>query len=270
MCHRPRQFIVCILSLCCGIALPIAVVIAGQTKTPASVRPAHASTSGRAHVPTLCFDGLFQVPLPGKLDYCLGLRDWDHGHYRNGMEFLKLAAGWGNKNAQYTLGLIYYGGNHVAADPVLALAWLKLANERHNDTQIQRAARSAFKWATPAQRQRAEQLFDRMVKKYGDTVAAVRAAHRLAHWKFNHGPFASGCLPLYPAQAYALRRVMSVRLPVHPTGKRAHSLQIRCMALPQWRAIVHKSAKQYFRGLNGAVSVGPLEVVPAPAASSGH
>lgn len=239
--------------LCCGLLMLSTTATAFPQEMHAKSSSSHLDSLSRDGVPRICFDSVYYRALPGRVNYCLGLKDWHQGHYNNALELLKLAAGWGNKNAQYTLGLIYYGGHHVAADPALGIAWFKLANERHNDEYISLATKSAIRWATKAQKQRAEQLFQKMRHHYGDKVATERAWHHLQHWVIEHGPFASGCLKLYGAQAYAAR--MS-------------SLHTSCIPIQAQRYLVQESAGRYFEGWIGTVTVEPLKQVPAPAASS--
>lgn len=273
-------------------------------------RPAPSADAG----PSVCFTEVFAEPLPGRADYCRGLRDWNDGHYDSGLELLKLAAGWGNKGAQYTLGLIYYGGRHVPADTALGLAWLKLANERNNDAQIANVTRSAFKWATPADRQRADALFAQMQGTYGDKVAGARAWQRLQRWQSRHGDDA-GCVPLHGAEALAAaKQGITVQAPTGsspdvisvpnrtvienahqpiigdpiwmrlkhssapPEPREARTLQqqrmqatgVVCVPAQAQRQWVSNAAEEYFRGLIGTVSVGPLQQVPANASSSTH
>lgn len=203
--------------------------------------------------------------MPGKTDYCLGLRAWQKGNYDDGIELLKLAAGWGNKYAQYTLGLIYYNGHHVSANPVLGMAWLKLADERQNDAQIALVVRSVMNLATPVQRDKSEQLFRQMRKKYGDAVAAVRAWHHLQHWKLSTYGADTGCIRMRGAQARAAVAIGLATPVILPNGD-----EIVCVYLKVQKHIVRKTAQHYFHGLFGTVNVGPLKTVPAPAASSGH
>ncbi|MEO6965802.1 MAG: hypothetical protein ABI076_07885, partial [Acidobacteriaceae bacterium] len=104
------------------------------------------------------------------------------GAYRRGLELLELSAGWGNKQAQYTLGMIYFNGDQVAQDRARGIAWLMLANERHNDSQTDLVIRSAIQLATPEQIKTAQRLFQDMRKKYGDSVAGARAWRRVRNY----------------------------------------------------------------------------------------
>lgn len=216
----------------------------------------------------VCFDSLFYGPFPGKVNYCLGMRDWNAGNYQAGLELLTLAAGWGNKNAQYTLGLIHFNGNHVPADRALGLAWLRLADERHNDPQITRVMRSVSRLATPAQRTQATQLNRQMLANYGDKVAATRAWHHWQHWQRSHDRRNEGCVFMHGrAAAAALRAGMAVTRLIK-IGKRPSV--VVCMALQIRHHLERAAASDYFSGWAGTVTLGPLQAVPAPAASSGH
>lgn len=290
------RFRICAPFLGACLALPIA------TALPPSAAPAQdASTRVAARTqdaqPQVCFTDVFSGPLPGRADYCQGMQDWDIGHYQDGLQFLKLAAGWGNKDAQYTLGLIHYGGRHVPTNVALGLAWLKLADERHNDSQINAVRYSAFKSATPAQRERAQDFYRKLQGQYRDKVAAARAWHHLQHWR-RHNRFNSGCIRVYGPEAAAAKRLGLAGMPpatigsfLHPSKpiasngspksrRRAHRLRNRfssaradvCVTLNMQHHLAQKLALTYFAGTPwmGSVTVGPLQLVPTPATSSGH
>lgn len=265
-----------------NLVLPIAT--APPSPGPSSHAPPARARARPAH-PPVCFTDVFAGPLPGKADYCLGMRDWDQGHYRSGMQFLQLAAGWGDKNAQYTLGLIHYNGHHVPTNVALGLAWLKLADERHNDPQISRVARATFAWATPTQRERAERLFQRMQPRYGDKVAAARAWHHLQHWRGAHDHGNSGCVRVYGAQAAAARRMGLAGTPPNSinallyvqTGTKAGRPRPNqnagaCVTLRMRHAVTQHLSEQYFAGTPwvGSVTVEPLQQVPAAPSSPSH
>lgn len=194
------------------LVLPVAAALPSPA-TPMTGSSTHASTGAQGTQPQVCLTDVFSGPLPGTTEYCQGVRDWNKGHYQDGMQFLKLAAGWGNKHAQYTLGLIHYGGHHVPTNVALGLAWLKLADERHNDAHIDLIRRSAFKSATLAQRRQAEDLYRKMRGHYGDEVAAARAWHHLQHWQLSHGQLDSGCVRVYGPEAAAAKRLGMAGVP---------------------------------------------------------
>lgn len=195
---------------------------------------------------------------PGAVNYCLGMRDWKKGSYRSGLEFLELAAGWSNKNAQYTLGLIYYRGQHVAADRARGLAWLMLANERHNDEQTELAARLAIRLATAEQYQRAQQLLQEMRKRYGDKVAGVRA------WRHVRNRVNSDTSNIMMSKTSCVLESGDVVPWSHGASADPHML---CMPSGQFSKNVARIASKYFKGLRGTVTVGPLQQAPAPSST---
>lgn len=259
-------------------------------------QPPATSTRQQGKQNNVCIVRVFMRALPGKADYCLGLRAWQKGHYDTGLKFFKLAAGWGNKGAQYTLGLIYYNGHHVPARPALGIAWIKLANERRNDPQIIKVAHAVTHYATPAQRAHGEALFQQMLPRYGDKVATARAWRRLHDWRMHSGNNA-GCVRLYGEQAAAARRMglsgmapgpvrgLFQRIPPGvPSGGSSRAMRtvqtIRaenaiqssgvCVTFSVWRHTVQAVAASYFQGYLGLVTVGPLKPVPAPASTTAH
>ena len=113
--------------------------------------------------------------MPGEVDYCIGQRFWQKGHYDDAMDMFERAASWGSKPAQYSLGLIYFNGRHTEVNHPLGIAWLTLATERHNEDEMQRVAGSAIHAATPEERRVAGTLYHQMLGTYGDRHAANRA-----------------------------------------------------------------------------------------------
>ncbi len=216
-----------------------------------------------------CDDTYFHY-LPGYVDGCLGRYDWNRGDYRRGLEFLKLAAGWGNKEAQYNLGLIYYNGRQVTADPALGIAWLELANERHDSPKLDVVIRSAIKYATPAQRERASHLFQGLRKRYGDNVAAARAWRQFEHWteyvadeRVGFPP--AGCvMPPFSRLTEGVWRTLDPSKPPSVANP-AIIYSGPCLTFVQVDEATRRVAAVYFHGWNPHVLVGPLHQVPASA-----
>ena len=98
------------------------------------------------------------------------------GHQpRYAIDRFKVAASWGAKIAQYNLGLMYWNGDGVPKDHARAVAWLALADERHNSATIEGSLQFAYGKLTAAEHQQADADFNRMVQTYGDAVALTRA-----------------------------------------------------------------------------------------------
>jgi TPR repeat protein len=94
--------------------------------------------------------------------------------YREALQMYELAGFWANKVAQYNVGLIYYNGIGVTADPVLGVAWLGIAAENHDDL-ADRALQVAYASLSPEQRQQADGAWRVLDAKYGDAVSLPRA-----------------------------------------------------------------------------------------------
>lgn len=262
-----RRFLQAMLIvLCaCGFSFTAASATLDQVKQKSDTRqPGVGSTQTQSPTWALlearkckqgCHDCWYKF-FPGAVNYCLGMRDWGKGSYQSGLQLLQLAASWGNKNAQYTLGMIYFNGHHVAPDRARGIAWLMLANQRHNDAHTDLVTRSVVHLATPEQNKRAQRLFQEMRKKYGDKVAGTRAWRHLRN-------------RLKGATVYAKNSCITEGGDVVPwsSGFSADPHML-CMPSGQFGKSVAKIATKYFDGLTGTVSVGPLQQVPAPATSS--
>lgn len=161
----------------------LSLMILGIAPSAKALQKPASASSAKAPLPAPlrhCNDGLSYF-LPGYTEYCFGAKKWRNGNYDDALFDLKDAAGWANKNAQYTLGLIYFNGHHVPADRPLGLAWLLLAAERQKPQHYVDVAVSAYKMATPEERAKAVQLLNRMSQRYADAHAVHRAIAHFHH-----------------------------------------------------------------------------------------
>lgn len=213
--------------------------------TPAPAGQAEASSDNPLKGGRFKCDETYFRYLPGMVDYCLGIRDWSRGRYRSGLHLLKLAAGWGSKEAQYALGMIFFRGDQVNRDRARGIAWLRLAAERH-DPGIERVARSMMALANDEERQRADRMFRQMLETYGDRVAATRAWKRFKRWK-----------------AYQQHEEMSI-VPACTThgGASQETIGVGCSTVDsRYKSRLESLRDTYFEGWRGVVEVGPLESV---------
>jgi hypothetical protein len=125
-----------------------------------------------------CIEGYADV-LPGEYYACRARYHFQRQHYGQAVEMLKDAAHWANKDAQYSLGLLYFNGDtpDVPANRPLALAWLALAAERKKPEYVQTYALVRLR-SSPAEIQAAGVLWQKMHREYGDKVAGLRALRR--------------------------------------------------------------------------------------------
>ena len=187
--------------------------------------------------------------VPGVYYYCVGARDLARHRDGRAREMLELAAAWGSKPAQLTLGIGYFTGNAVPMNRPLGLAWLGLAAERRDPAYVA-IFKSAWDKASPQEQARAEELWRGMRPKYGDDHAARRAERR-----------------------YQQERQELVRNEVYGAQVCIAGLTVRqvvrsdsgCVASTPVGLIAKKVdvyADSLFDGWSGHVSVGQLEQVP--------
>jgi hypothetical protein len=113
--------------------------------------------------------------LPGEYNYCVATRDWQAGHNREANYEARYAASYGEKRAQFALGVDYFNGRRgLKADRATGLAWLTLAAERKDPYYVSILA-SARSLVTPDEQRRAEELVAQMRPNYGDAFAVDRA-----------------------------------------------------------------------------------------------
>jgi hypothetical protein len=115
--------------------------------------------------------------LPGDYYFCEAGSHFWAGRYNMSRDSLESASRWGSKAAQYALGVMYFNGDHVAANQPLGVAWLAIAAERHAP-EYEQTFVSAYQQLTPEQRAQADAYWRDMTPIYADKVAAVRADKR--------------------------------------------------------------------------------------------
>lgn len=156
-----------------ALAAALALIVLVSLPPTASARATAPSSHGDVSPDMRCNDALYRF-LPGAVNYCLGVRALARGHHASARQLLRLAAGWGDKRAQYLLGILYFNGEHVPADRPLGLAWLALAAERN--VPLYRATYgSALHESSAAEHRQAQAELERLLPVYADAVATARA-----------------------------------------------------------------------------------------------
>lgn len=167
-----------------GAVLLALCVSLGQSVTagPAFGQP---PPRGNASIPLTdlakanCPQGLERY-VPGEYYYCVGVRDLARRKFGRAREMLDDAARWGNKRADFLLGVGYFKGDAGSLNRPLGLAYLRLAAER--DTPFYLAYfQAAMKQASPPEKALAQRVLDGMWPTYGDATAARRAERRYRH-----------------------------------------------------------------------------------------
>ncbi|MHB8309370.1 MAG: hypothetical protein ACYC97_06380 [Metallibacterium sp.] len=154
----------------------VVVAFAGALVMSAAVL-AHASSNAAdsACAAGAAADAYPANAVPGPYALERGMRVLRHKHLRDAVGRFKVAASWGSKIAEYNLGLMYWNGDGVRKDYAKAVAWLALADQRHNSAKIDGSLQYAYAKLTLAERKQADADFGAMVDTYGDAVALKRA-----------------------------------------------------------------------------------------------
>jgi len=228
-----------------------------------AVSPSVPATSAPKKID--CPVGLEQI-LPGVYYYCAGARKLALGHYASGLSLLEVAAAWGSKPAQFTLGVAHFNGDVAQRNRPLGLAWLGLAAER-NDPSYQAVFQSAWGKATRAERTRANGLWRSMRPRYADAHAAVRARR---HYLYLRGQMVTG-------EAFGAQWCISGLTGANMARARGagaqgrDSTEVGCASETSGNALVAQMdtyAASLFEGMEGRVTVGSLQQVSLPAPSS--
>lgn len=195
--------------------------------------------------------------LPGDYYFCVGSRYMGRERYFSARDMFRLAAGWGNKTAQYVLGLMYFNGEHVPVNRPLGLAWLALSAERE-DAMHRAVLLSAHNKSSAAERLQAEQLLADMRPKYADRVAAARAKRRYdrAYYELTRN------------EAFGVRVCINGITQMAAMGPGILPTQINCPPAMVAAKRLDHIASNYFAGWEGVVHVGRLIQVPSPAAAA--
>jgi hypothetical protein len=204
-----------------------------------------------------CAQGLERL-LPGDYYFCAAARDLGRGHNASSRERLRDAAHWASKPAQFALGLMYFNGDEGPSNRPLGLAWLALADERH-DPRFEGAFVQAYTQATPAERAQANTYWLQLKEDYSDAVAGQRARRRynnemrdiVAASMFGGSVFIDGITPPDGPGFGQFNNGESTRV----SGSHGFSVN----------RSLNKAGEDFFRGMAGTVTVGevtPTNLVP--------
>lgn len=209
-----------------------------------------------------CPSGLEHM-LPGIYYYCVGARELARGHATRGVSMLELAAGWGSKPAQLTLGVAYYNGDALPRERARGLAWLGLAAERH-DPYNTAIFKSAWDKATPPERQLAQALWRAMQPTYADERAAHRAELRYNNTRMElmrNDAYGSSICVAGLTTSRVVQPDLDPGNPYDPENYGCGGAQ----SVNQVARITDAYADLLFEGWHGHVSIGPVQqVAPEP------
>lgn len=101
------------------------------------------------------------------------------GDYDAAVGNFRLAAHWGDKLAQFNLGMMYVNGDGVDRDPLRGWAWIKLSAERGYPKNAAVAA-DIWNQFTGEHRKAANKILEKELKpRYGDEVAIPRTSNEM-------------------------------------------------------------------------------------------
>ncbi len=115
--------------------------------------------------------------LPGAYYFTKGNEYFHRGKPEAAVRLWMISAGWAMKDAQYNLGIAHFKGEGIPQDRPLGLAWLALAAER-KDPQFDESLAAAWDDASPDERERANEIWRDLRKRYADDVALPVAERR--------------------------------------------------------------------------------------------
>jgi len=204
-----------------------------------------------------CAQGLERL-LPGDYYFCAAARDLSHGHNAASRERLRDAAHWASKPAQYALGLMYFNGDEGPSNRPLGLAWLAIADERH-DPRFEGAFVQAYTQATPAERAQANEYWLTLKEDYSDAVAGQRARRR-----FNNEMRDIEAASMFGGSVF----IDGITPPDGPGFGQFNSGESSRVSGSHGFAVnrsLNKAGEAFFRGMAGTVTVGdvtPANLVP--------
>jgi len=114
--------------------------------------------------------------LPGKYYEQRAQEAVERKDFRQALEWYRKAGYWGNKIAQYDVGMLYLdGADGVPADRVRGTAWLGIAAQTHVP-YVDQALAAAYASLDPGQRAAAGGIWKQLKADYGDKVTLDRAS----------------------------------------------------------------------------------------------
>jgi len=116
--------------------------------------------------------------LPGKYYEQLAQDAVKRKNFRQVLEMYEKAGYWGNKIAQYNVGMLYLNGaDGVPADKIRGTAWLGIAAQTHQP-YVDKALGDAYAGLNAEQRSAAGDLWKQLKADYDDKITLDRASKR--------------------------------------------------------------------------------------------
>lgn len=182
--------------------------------------------------------------VPGALSYAEGMLFYNNGWYFAARHRFLIAAMYGDKVAQYNLGVIFYQGQGLDRDPVRAWAWFDLAAERGYPHMVVTAA-DVWDDLDEAERLIALDIRESLAERYGDEIVVPRVAARMER-----------------DRQRAIRRTGTVgHVAIDFEGRRVSGREFYAAENWDFRRLIQREVELFERLSRGRVEVGEIEVV---------
>ena len=139
---------------------------------------------GRAHAAETPANSFANDPsitikyLPGKYYEQLAQDAVKRKEFRQALQMYEKAAYWGNKIAQYNVGMLYLNGaDGVPADRIRGTAWLGIAAQTHQP-YVDKALGDAYAGLNAEQRASAGDIWKQLKADYDDKITLDRASKK--------------------------------------------------------------------------------------------
>ena len=111
---------------------------------------------------------------PNEIERWHGIWCYDNGRLEQARKHFERAAYYGDKLSQHLLSLMYWNGEGVAREPVIAYVWADLAVERGTSQELLQIRESFWNALSPEQQERVRVQGPAYQQRYGDAVAQRR------------------------------------------------------------------------------------------------
>lgn len=122
--------------------------------------------------------------VPGFQSYQQGIRDYNEGRLFSARHYFLVAARYGDKVAQYNLGVMYFNGEGLPPDRVRGWAWFDLAAERGYPQMVETAL-DAWDLLSEGDREAATAFRAELAEEFGDAVVVPRVARMMERLRRN-------------------------------------------------------------------------------------
>ncbi len=111
--------------------------------------------------------------LPAYADFALGLQYYQRGDFEKAFAEFSQAAKMDDMSAQFNLGVMYYNGQYVSADPIKAYAWLALAAQA-KEFQDGKVHLQIYQTLSNEQKLDADKLYKELFDQYSSKSVEAR------------------------------------------------------------------------------------------------